>query len=313
MTQQLALFAPELASVEVVANFGGHQGLVPRWIWLRKAFDRTSQDPNCFNYADAPIAFGMTARMLKAVRFWAIAFKIIEERGDQCYPTAAAQQLLGANGSDPYLEDEASYWLLHWWLFRPPCYFPSLYYFFNKFYQPEFSRRELLQVLLEYKQAIAPKRSNSVIEDDARCLLAMYTPDDSLSEDSFLNFLHHLRLIYSFQKDHWFFRIHEDKPNLPPWVVAIACLDYMRLHSPVKTVLLSELLYQPGSPGQAFKLSEHHLIRKLEKLDCSAIHLTRSGDFKPMLAIDSDPEAIASELMKSPPPVTSVAAGESWL
>jgi len=97
-----------------------------------KGFDKADEDNSVFSKESAPIVFGVGKNMVKAIRYWCIAFRIIEEskdNGKYVYkPTAFAEKLLKNDGWDPFLEDPASLWLLHWNLFKSPCYAPAWYY-----------------------------------------------------------------------------------------------------------------------------------------------------------------------------------------
>ncbi|MBD2077215.1 DUF4007 family protein [Phormidium sp. FACHB-592] len=68
-----------------------------------------------------------------AAKHWAIAFKLLEPQGEGKYYNVSefARKLLLDDGSDPYLEDPQSQWLLHWNLLREPCYLKTWQWFFT--------------------------------------------------------------------------------------------------------------------------------------------------------------------------------------
>ena len=83
---------------------------------------------------------------------------------------ALGHMLLSPNGGyDPYLEDEASIWLLHWLLASNAELATSQFWFFNKFHKPEFSSDELVTALSDYLHDVIPKNKrpakNTVTED----------------------------------------------------------------------------------------------------------------------------------------------------
>src|SRR5689334_61712 len=104
-------------------SFARHETFAPRFGWLRKGFLAVNEDPEAFLKEEAPITLGVGKNMVNAIRYWSKAFKLTVEfarsrnsRANIAVPTWEAAWLLSEEGADPYLEDPASLWLLHWWL-----------------------------------------------------------------------------------------------------------------------------------------------------------------------------------------------------
>jgi len=133
--------------------------------------DRAATGASIFLQDDAPVRLGVGKNMVRSLRYWCHAFKLLE--ADQ--PTLFGRQLLGAEGWDPYLEDPASLWLLHWKLLEPPCSATTWSFVFNQFRPVEFSTDELLKQLGEYRDRVAPRMAESSLRKDINCLLRMYT------------------------------------------------------------------------------------------------------------------------------------------
>jgi hypothetical protein len=72
----------------------------PGFGWLKKGFDQATQDPAIFLQDDATVRLGVGKNMVRSIRYWCSAFKLLEE---DC-PTEFGQQLLGLTGWDPYLK-----------------------------------------------------------------------------------------------------------------------------------------------------------------------------------------------------------------
>ena len=109
--------------------FARHETFHPRYGWLKKGFDLATQYPGIFTDDHAPVRLGVGKNMVKAIRYWCNAFKVLEN--DQ--PSNFGQQLLSDDGYDPFLENPASLWLLHWHLLKPTCEAAAWYYTFNEF------------------------------------------------------------------------------------------------------------------------------------------------------------------------------------
>src|SRR5436305_598372 len=101
--------------------FSGHETFPVRYAWLKKGVDAASADGAVFRSDDAMIALGVGKNMVRSIRHWCLAAGVLEEApSDSRKPsgvvrvTAFGQALFGEDGWDPYLEDPASLWLIHW-------------------------------------------------------------------------------------------------------------------------------------------------------------------------------------------------------
>jgi len=107
--------------------FARHETFAPRYGWLKKAYDAALTRPEIFLEPDAPVDLGIGKNMVRAMRYWAEAFKVLDRRPntqrprlDEATTTPFGDLLLADDGWDPYLESRASLWLLHWKLLEPP-------------------------------------------------------------------------------------------------------------------------------------------------------------------------------------------------
>ncbi len=67
------------------------------------------------NEDEAMVELGVGKNMVRAIRFWATATGVANNRGaDGWEITPFGIALLDQNGLDPYLEDNQTLWLLHW-------------------------------------------------------------------------------------------------------------------------------------------------------------------------------------------------------
>ncbi|QKD81927.1 DUF4007 family protein [Thermoleptolyngbya sichuanensis A183] len=245
--------------------FARHETFHPRFGWLKKGFDRASIDSEIFLREDAPVRLGVGKNMVRSIRYWCSAFKLLKD--DQ--PTEFGQQLLGQDGWDSYLEDPASLWLLHWKLLEAPNLATAWDVAFNDFRLVEFTAEDLFYQLCEYRDRVAPRISDSSLKKDVSCILRMYVVQPSkkakVSEDSLDCPFTELGLIYTAgDSRHYRFRVGQ-KPSLPPEIVVYACLEHhARTGSPAKTIPIANLLYDLGSPGLVFKLTESAICDAIE-------------------------------------------------
>ena len=58
--------------------FARHETFHPRYGWFRKAYSCTTADPTIFSRDDAPVRIGVGKNMVRSIRFWGLAAKLIE-------------------------------------------------------------------------------------------------------------------------------------------------------------------------------------------------------------------------------------------
>lgn len=254
--------------------FARHETFHPRYGWFRKAYAFVGEDPRIFVAPDAAVRMGVGKNMVRAIRFWGTAAKLIESRdrraAAEMIRTDEGNRLFGDDGWDPYMEDPATLWLLHWWLLAPPCWLPVWWVAFNRFHAVEFTVDQLedavlaqIDLAVEWK---TPHRSS--IRKDVGALLRTYMPADGTGRgmiDDLLNCpLRELGLIKHSAATNRYRFATVAKPALPVAVVAYAAFDYVeRTSQGSKTVMVSRLAREPGGPGKAFRMSEDALCDAL--------------------------------------------------
>ena len=262
-----------------VATFARHETFHPRYGWFRKAYAAAADDPYVFRRPDAPVILGVGKNMVRAIRFWGLAAKLVTEdpaaanrRAPGLIPTRLGHALFGERGWDRYMEDPGTLWLLHWLLLAPPSRLPVWWLAFNSFGAVEFTEEELEAAVwaqLETSPWGAPHRSS--IHKDVTALLRTYAPPEQVNRRSIDDVLdcplRDLNLIgRSAATDRFRFRLGI-KASLPPAVVAYAVLDWVaRSDVGGNTVTLSRVATEPGAVGRAFKLDESGLREALEPI-----------------------------------------------
>ena len=288
--------------------FARHETFHPRYGWLKKGFDLASSDATVFLRDDAHVVLGVGKNMVRSIRYWCHAFKLLDEvatRGDRTSrPSALGRLLLGRRGLDPYLEDLGSLWLLHWQLLREPCLATAWRYAFFVHARPEISISSLTTGLLEYVSSHFPtaRANESSLRKDAACVIRMYgeLPSHSaVGEESIQCPFAELGLIRPSAAPKTFaFRLGQ-KPGLSSWIVAFACLDYAATVSPgAQTIALSRLLRGAGSPGLGFRLTESALYSGLEEATSRlrALSLSESAGVV-QLSFSGSPSKLALEVL----------------
>jgi len=290
--------------IELHSSFARHETFHPRYGWLKKGFDNAREDPGVFLREDATTVLGVGKNMVRAIRYWCVAYKVLREERRQenfrlydVYPTDFGEGLLADDGWDPYLEDPGSLWLLHWQLLRPPCRAPAWWAIFNSPRSPEFSDQGLLEELRRFRDEQGwDEVADNSLDKDVRCVLRMYgsvTQGRDLLEDSMDSPFAELGLIRPIPgaKREWSVNTGA-KRQLPDDIVAYACLDYARVTNASARVLgVAGLARNETSPGRAFALTETALgdaLARYAGLRGSPIGLTHAAGNRQLVL----PEAI---------------------
>lgn len=90
-------------------SFSGHETFACKTLWLKKGYDFIINGGD-FNAPDAVAELGVGKNMVSSIRFWLKVFGIAEN--DK--PTELGRRLFGDGGWDPFCEDMATLWLLHY-------------------------------------------------------------------------------------------------------------------------------------------------------------------------------------------------------
>jgi hypothetical protein len=281
-----------------------HETFTPRYGWLKKGYEAAVSDGKVFSAQDAIERLGVGKNMVRSIRSWCLAFHILEPdegedlkgRKGSLRPTELGRRLLSDAGWDPYLEDPASLWLLHWQLFLPPFEAASWPLAFNHCSLQTFDHKHLAAALVSAAQQYDKlvDLSKSSFDKDASCLIRMYTDgeaDASLGIDCPFA---HLDIVRAAEETNTFRFIIGEKQTLPSLVFAACCLSYAGLTQPnQRTLSLHKILYEFNSPGIAFRLSETDAGRLLDDAttQLKGLIFVESMGYR-QLQFEKDPSAI---------------------
>jgi len=250
-------------------SFGRHETFPLRFGWLTKGFQGLRGNANVFNDPEATVTLGVGKNMVHAIAYWMHTMRLAEPNDGGFKPTALGNLLLGEQG-DPYLEDEATLWLLHWLIASNPQQATGFFWFFNRFSLPRFSESEVQSALEAFVQQSIKRKAKSTLKSDVNTLLRMYSPTavrgDVPSEDSFDSPMSLLRLVQP-RPGRQFLSGWGLQPNLPSFVLGYAVAELFaaqpeKIALPVRDLLRSDGIWP--APGAVFRLSEEGLLHKLE-------------------------------------------------
>ena len=247
-------------------TFSGHDSFQCRQLWLKKGYNYVQEGKN-FNDEDAVVQLGVGKNMVSSIRFWLKAFNIIDNKD---IPTEFGKRLFDDdNGYDPFLEDEASLWLLHYQLVKNG--FASIYsIIFNEF------RKEKLffnkETFVNYVKRIGESNpdlnfNENTVAKDFIVFANLYksNPESKDVEDSFSGILSEIELLKTTgkSKDEQFFIENSERDNLPESIVLYAILDNPTYGN---SISLNSLEFDWNSPGSIFALNRSGLMNKISEI-----------------------------------------------
>ncbi|MDV7353466.1 DUF4007 family protein [Rhodococcus oxybenzonivorans] len=294
-------------------TFANHQTFHPRFGWIKKGYDAAAANPNVFNLVEAPLELGVGKNMVEAIRFWSTATRVItrqphpdKPRTSIFMPTRLGRALLDEDyGLDPYMEDPSTLWILHWQAISAESILPVWRLTFNDFSALEFTEADLLQYCVDEIAATTwsqPKISS--IQKDVDCLLRMYSRRETRGRQTLDDLLdspfRELQILQPSPGSRNSFRfVRGEKRSLSAAAITYACLDYMgREGRDSRTISVTRLAIDPGSPGRILKLSEQDIVGAIEQSarDATGIKLARPAGAR-QLAVESDPAHAALEVL----------------
>jgi Protein of unknown function (DUF4007) len=258
--------------------FARHESFYPRVGWLWKAVTLSEAMPDIFLRESATVELGVGKNMVRAIRYWGVAMRVIEEyldpaqpRRSLARPTGIGKLLFGPNGWDPYLEDPRTIWLLHWLLTRPPSLATAWQLLFGLWSRTDFTEQDAVSWLRERssREPAWPEIAEQSLRRDVQCILQMYGPprrqsrSDDLVESPFREI--GLLVLSTGDNNRWRF-LYGPKPGLTAEIVAFACLDYAARESSGSSLTVSRLALEPYSPGMMMRQSETQISKALESV-----------------------------------------------
>jgi hypothetical protein len=249
---------------------------------MKKGVEAVAEDGHVFAADDAMTRLGVGKNMVRSIRHWCLAAGLVEEDRSTSVgrvglrPSELGRKLLGDDGWDPYLEDPATLWLLHWQIGSNQRRCTTWFWAFSFVYDPEFTKESLFSSLLEWVGTAGAKHTApSSIQRDIDCFMRTYVPSRQsqglVLEDTLDCPLVELNLIAEAGDRQTFQFNRGPQPELPTGVLFFAALDYWQRTAPnAETLSLADLAYHPGSPGRLFQIDEDSLAGRFEEFESLA-------------------------------------------
>ncbi len=247
-------------------SFSGHDSFHCRQLWLKKGFDFVIDGGN-FNDDDAVIKLGVGKNMVSSIRYWLKAFNIID--GNDIPTNFGVKIFDDYKGYDPFLEDEASLWLLHYQLVKNG--FASIYsIIFNELRKEKlfFNKETFVNYVFRIGESnpVLNFNENTVTKDfNVFANLYKNDPESRDIEDSFSGILSEIELLKKEGKgkDEQYYIENSERDNLPESIVLFAIIDNANYGN---SISLNSLEFGFNSPGSIFAINRTGLMNKISDI-----------------------------------------------
>lgn len=254
-------------------KLSGHDSFHCRPYWLKKGFDFI-QEGNKFS-DKAGIELGVGRNMVNSIRFWLKAFDLVDENDEL---TSLAEKIFSDDGWDPYLEDEATLWLLHYKLCA--VQYSSIYsLIFSELrkVRPEFSKTHFSSFINE----IDTNQSSKVVDTDFAVFTRTYGSNKSKNdvEDSYSGLFSELNLLTEVKKNeekNMVYHIQNSRYYSIPWQIILFCI----LDNPNNglSVSMNDLFNGNTALGNIFALNRDQMDQKLVEIADNITGITYTND-----------------------------------
>jgi hypothetical protein len=256
----------EMTTSEITKfTFSGHDSFQCRQLWLKKGYDFILSNKS-FTDEDAVVKLGVGKNMVSSIRYWMKAFNIIDSKDN---PTEFGKKLLDDSGYDPFLEDDASIWLLHYQLIKTGLA-TTYSIIFNEFRKEKilFNKESYVNFLKRIKDGEKTLSFNeNTVSDDFVVFVKMYQNIFSNKdvEDSFSGILSEIELLKTVGKgkDEHYQIENNERDNLPNSILLFTILDNSNFGD---SISLNSLEFDFNSPGAIFCLNRSGLVQKINEI-----------------------------------------------
>ena len=215
-------------NTKIKIRLQGHEKFALRDGWLTKGLSIIDKRPDAFLGSEGPDLFGIGNNMVKSLRYWMKAFKLIEENPGAGAKLSELGKIILQN--DVYLEKNFTLWILHSQIAKNIAEATTWYMFFNKCNVIDMEKDEIEKILYrEISQYVMgqPFSENS-LKNDVDVLLNMYSKNkvNSDPEDKSQSPLASLGLVKN--TENLYSQTSPKRRDIDEWVVLYELAEMMR-------------------------------------------------------------------------------------
>lgn len=223
--------------------------------WIGKAIQVISEEKKNIFYKNEGITYlGIGANMVKGLKYWLTAACIIEGKDNKL---SYFGRLI--NHFDPYLDNQFTWFLIHYELVKNEKECPIFHTVFN-FNTKNFEKDDMLNVLKDVFHEINPK----YVEADYNVFLHSYTTDSIITnpEDNYACPLSQLKLI-TFDRNIYTKKI----PSYKRLSYLIVYYVLQELYRENDSFIIEDSMEEINSPVRIFNLDKYSYLQYLDEMN----------------------------------------------
>jgi hypothetical protein len=253
--------------------YARHQSFYLRDKWFSKGLREVRNDNRFFFHEDAFEKVGLGKNMLESLKYWLLAFNVIEEKTEEGqrrhYLTELGDFLYS---QDRLLQQNDTLSILHYNLVRNENDQSTVFeWYFSKYKETAVSKPELLNSFITWvRQNESKEISEKSLKRDIDCLIQFYTksPDENDPEDVIYSPFSKLNLIKCERSGEGFDTVKKMSPEVKQ--IGMVSLYYVLLNycvnNDVELISVDEIISADFLWGKMFNLSRNKIIEALNDL-----------------------------------------------
>ena len=263
------------ATKNIKPVFSGHETFPMRYGWLKKIHDacvdieekKGSISKDLFNSTNSIAILGVGKNMVSSMRYWALHSGLLN---NDLTINSYAKKIFADDGFDPWMENFATLWFIHWNL-TTKCDLFTYYYVFNCLNASTFDKDSLKNSIMEaLKEIDAPDVSPQTLKRDIECFLGVYSNrslKEKTNEENIESPLTELGLIGPVTRRDLFQLKYGIKPTLSFDTFIFGLLMFWEKYSHnSRTLSLEAICYEKCSPGRIFLINEDAIGEYIQNL-----------------------------------------------
>ena len=253
-----------MASDKIKIRLQGHEKFVLREGWLNKGITQVEKNKSVFLGKEGPDVFGIGNNMVKSLRYWLKAFRLIEEKPSNGAYLSECGKIIKTY--DAYFEDIFTLWVLHSNIVNNKEEATAWHLFFNCCDIEEMDKEQIVQIL----ERELKKYTNNVdfseksLKSDADVILSMYGKIREMVDPEDKNISPFAQLDLIKNTDGTYSKSQPDRRKVTEWNVLYELARHL---SQKEFVSIDEVTEGNGSICSIYQIGSVTVNEYLDKLD----------------------------------------------
>ena len=253
-----------------------HETFSIRNSWLEKGINVVKENPLCFRKDDATRLFGIGSNMVKSLKYWLMATKLVEF--GQNFGAKLTDFGECIYKYDRYIEDLFSWWMIHYFLSTNFHDSPVINDIFNNTINKFDKEKITLEVRKDFEKKGYKIGAESSLDSDISVALRTYYAENKCNpEDSTECPLGKLKLL-ELSDSQKYNKTHPQINSLDYRVIYYCILNCIKNNSINLSCNLEDLYTYENNPLKIFNLSKSSLFNYLDDMNRNGlIHLIKTA------------------------------------